>query len=119
MEKASSTDPIKEITHYIEKHGCRKNFLIKNTLEKRFNLKYESFRKKFRNNKGISLKKYHDHILLAKAIELLHQPGKIYIISLDLGFCDDSHFIHWFKKHTGYTPTKYRQHILQICLCNE
>ncbi len=41
--------------------------------------------------------------------ELRHSDMPLAEIALTAGFCDQSHFCRTFKRHTGLTPTEYRQ----------
>ncbi len=108
MENISIPASIQDVCIYIENHGCKKDLSLKKTIENRFNHNYESFRKKFRNHNKCSIREFHNRVLLKRAVELLRTSNKIYVISLELNFCDDSHFIYWFRKKTGYTPSQYK-----------
>lgn len=95
----------------IIEQGIRKDFVLKKNIEKQLKCNYETIRKKFRNTFGMTIRDYHNFVLLNRAILLLKENNKIYVIAILLGFCDDSHFILWFKKQTGMTPDIYKTRV--------
>ena len=51
-----------------------------------------------------------EQIILEARRSLLATTGQVKEIAWQLGYEDDSYFIRFFKKHTGYTPDAFRQH---------
>lgn len=64
----------------------------------------------FRNATGFSPHQYVMRERLGKA-RLLLSATRLHLsqIALDCGFADQSHFIRLFKRHTGLTPSQFRQ----------
>ncbi len=63
----------------------------------------------FHKEMGITLKEYlvHETMKCAK-IELCNTNRSVFSIALSLGYCDGPAFSYAFKRHTGMTPTEYR-----------
>ena len=61
----------------------------------------------FKKEIGISIHEYLNQYRILKAIEFLENHSVTETGYL-CGFCDNSHFISVFKKHTGTTPMRYR-----------
>ena len=72
----------------------------------------------FRNETGLSPKQLAKIVRFQSAISALNQNQHIgrslTEIAADLGYFDQSHFVHDFKAYTGLTPKKY-----QIMLRND
>jgi AraC-like DNA-binding protein len=51
-----------------------------------------------------------EQIILQARRLLLATSGQVKEIAWQLGYEDDSYFIRFFRKHTGYTPDAFRQH---------
>jgi AraC-like DNA-binding protein len=51
-----------------------------------------------------------EHIILEAKRYLLATPNQIKEIADQLGYEDNSYFIRFFKKHTGYSPETFRHH---------
>ncbi|MBW4534107.1 MAG: AraC family transcriptional regulator [Pleurocapsa minor HA4230-MV1] len=65
--------------------------------------------KLFRQTQGISLYQYVIHCRIARAKQLLkHQQLTIAEIATQVGFADQSHLTHHFKRHVGVTPKAFR-----------
>jgi len=63
----------------------------------------------FKQSTGLSPSRYVTNLRLDKAKRLLADSTMpIAEIALELGFCDQSHFTHVFKRFTGATPMAYR-----------
>ncbi|MGZ5134411.1 MAG: AraC family transcriptional regulator [Flavitalea sp.] len=59
---------------------------------------------------GQSAKATINAFLITEAKQLLHQTGlSVKEMAFELGFHSDSHFLRFFKIHTGVTPSTYRQ----------
>ena len=65
----------------------------------------------FRQNYGISLKKYSDIVRMQTALQYL-EAAKMMDAVADLGYYDQAHFIHEFKRYTLITPKLF---IDQVC----
>lgn len=50
-----------------------------------------------------------DMLLLESKAQLVSTDKTITEIALDLNFTDQSHFNHFLKQHTGYSPAEYRK----------
>lgn len=48
------------------------------------------------------------HIINEARRQLIYTNSRISEIAFNLGFVDTSHFVKYFKKHTGFTPTSFR-----------
>jgi AraC-like DNA-binding protein len=78
---------------------------------------YSYCRKSFIDRFGVSVKRYSQKIRFSQAMALLLQNGddhNLVDIALKTGFYDEPHFIHEFKKFTGYTPRKFLNHIFAL-----
>ncbi|MDD3174738.1 MAG: AraC family transcriptional regulator [Herbinix sp.] len=60
----------------------------------------------FKNNVGVSVKKYASIIRLQQAIEIVKNNKEDEVYER-LGFYDQAHFIHEFKRFTSITPTVF------------
>ncbi len=66
----------------------------------------------FHKECGMTLTEYVNSRRIDHAINLLTNTDKLVnIISYECGISDTNYFIKLFKKHTGITPTKYREQI--------
>jgi AraC family transcriptional regulator len=66
--------------------------------------------KLFKQSQGISLYQYVIHCRILRAKQLLkHQQLTIAEIATQVGFADQSHLTHHFKRHVGLTPRVFRQ----------
>lgn len=64
----------------------------------------------FKEEQGLSPKRYLIHLKVNKAKELLIQtPDPINIVAHSVGFYDALSFSKFFKKYTGFSPTVYRK----------
>ena len=76
----------------------------------RVGLSYESFRKQFAAETGVSPGQYRTAIKMRSAADLLATTGaSIKQIAAALGFSDEFHFSHRFKQTHGIAPGAYRQ----------
>lgn len=64
----------------------------------------------FKSYFGLSLKKYSDIIRAQTAITSLGSTDVMHVIA-DLGYYDQSHFIHDFKQYTSLTPTSFLEQV--------
>jgi AraC-like DNA-binding protein len=67
------------------------------------------FGKVFRKRLGVSFRDYLQMARVARAQQLLLEPGKsILDIAVEVGYADTASFTHAFKKVCGASPTEYR-----------
>jgi two-component system response regulator YesN len=111
-----------------KRSGKPKNVIerIRSLIEKRFaeNLQVGDLAKEvflsttylcllFKQETGETINEYMTKVRLEKAKELLRQPGnKFYEVCEAVGYSDPSYFSKLFKKHTGFTPSSYRDNVL-------
>jgi AraC-like DNA-binding protein len=77
-------------------------------LAERLDMSYESFRKRFTKEAGMSPGQYFIQQRMKRACELLvAQKVTIKEVSLELGFFDEFHFSKQFKKVMGMTPKEF------------
>ena len=70
------------------------------------------FGKRFKQSTGLPPHRYVLQSRIERAKELLtHSHLSIAIISQQVGFYDQSHFTHTFRKHTLFTPRQYRNRL--------
>ncbi|MDE5690823.1 MAG: AraC family transcriptional regulator [Alistipes sp.] len=80
-------------------------------LSSQLNLSYSWFRKTFKEYTGHSPARYFQLLKLRRAQRLLSDTEySIKEIAYSLGYKSTEHFFSIFKKHTGYTPTAYRNY---------
>jgi AraC-like DNA-binding protein len=71
---------------------------------------YESFRKRFTRLAGMSPTHYRNKRIVDRVCRLLQETNlSVKEIAYRLGFCDEFHFSHRFKKITGRSPSEYRR----------
>lgn len=65
----------------------------------------------FKKYIGLTPGKFHHVLVLNQALHHLvsHSSQKLTDTSYDLCFFDQAHFIHFFRKYTGLTPSQYKQ----------
>lgn len=81
-------------------------------LAKQFYVSERTFKRMFTETTGINPKKMADITRLHRAFGLLESHHSVTTVSYLSGFYDQSHFIHNFKKYTGFTPLGYRKRVL-------
>ena len=70
----------------------------------------------FRQNYGVSLKKYSDIVRMQTALRYLESTCVMDVI-VDLGYYDQAHFIHDFKQYTSITPTLFVEQVYKNKQC--
>ncbi|MEH7416254.1 response regulator [Neobacillus drentensis] len=66
----------------------------------------------FKEHTGVSFSSYLIQLRLEKAKQLLTDPAlKIYEVSERVGYNDQAHFTHVFKKFIGITPQEYKMRL--------
>lgn len=80
-------------------------------LASQLNLSYSWFRKTFKDFTGLSPARYFQQLKLRRAQRLLSDTQhSVKEIAYSLGYKSTEHFFSIFKKHTGCTPTAYRNY---------
>ncbi len=80
-------------------------------LASQLNLSYSWFRKTFKDYTGNSPARYFQQLKLRRAQRMLSDTQmSIKEIAYSLGYKSTEHFFSIFKKHTGCTPTAYRNY---------
>lgn len=78
-------------------------------LAMKLNISYSWFRKVFKDYTGYAPAKYFQELKLRKAKQLLIGTSQsVKEIAFYLNYASTEHFFALFKKHTGLTPTEYR-----------
>lgn len=73
-------------------------------------LQPRSLQQAFRRDMGQTLKAWLDHQVVERAKGmLLCDPRRVKELAYNLGFSDEHYFSRFFKRHTGISPTEYRQ----------
>lgn len=73
-----------------------------------FGLSPSHFARKFRNSAGVSLNRFMNRRRIGLSLALLSRASPpLTQLSLDLGFCSQSHFTRLFRSLTGMTPHQY------------
>lgn len=99
-------------------HSC--NLLIRSygciTMEKiaddtGYTVRY--LNKMFHRETGLSPKQFAKIIRFQSAVSALNNPGGRILteITAELGYFDQSHFVHEFKEYTGLTPKRYQSYL--------
>lgn len=79
-------------------------------LARRAGVSYETFRKRFSKEMGISPARYHMKCLMEHACDLLLSGQCNRDVAEALGFCDEFHFSRRFKQIVGCSPRDFRNH---------
>lgn len=67
--------------------------------------------RRFQKHLRMSFNEWRQRLKVVTALQLLKQPDSISQVAYQLGYSDASAFIKMFRKHTGLTPSAYRQQI--------
>lgn len=96
------------VPHIIQQHVLQYNTSL-DELTSRFNISRRHFERLFKEETGISPKKYQSLLRFEEALGIMKDEKFLTEIAFDLGFTDQSHLIKEFKKYSGLTPKKYIQ----------
>lgn len=101
------TSRYQEVFAYIQDH-LASSLTIKSIADG-LGLKAENLSKNFRNDTGISLKKYINSKVIQKSQDQLLLTDKpVKEISMEMGFGDEFQFSRYFKRSVGMSPSLYR-----------
>lgn len=96
-----------EVLEYIGEHCCEK--LTARSLSEYFNYNETYFCRRFKAVTGFTVMKYIQVLRMEEAQRLLENTREeISVIAAKCGFSDTCYFSNCFRKHFGYTPTKFR-----------
>ncbi len=74
------------------------------------NISISNLSKSFKNDTGLTLKRYIEDKIVARAQEMLLVTNRtVKDVATRLEFSDEYHFSRFFKNRTGISPSKYRQ----------
>ena len=77
----------------------------------------QQFRKRFKQTTGKTFCQYLTLCRIKRAKELLWEPDcKVVTVALDADFQSVPTFYRVFRRHTGHSPTEYRQGLMQSVL---
>ncbi|HEY2749666.1 MAG TPA: helix-turn-helix transcriptional regulator, partial [Polyangia bacterium] len=102
----AATAALADAAAYIAAHAADK--LSADALAARFGMRPQPFVRAFRRQHGLTPATYQMVQRLNQARRLLTQGTPIAEAALASGFYDQSHFVRYFKKYTGTTPSEYR-----------
>ena len=109
-EKNKALRRLQRAFEYIDGNYCRK-VTLKAAADTVF-MSPNYFSHYFHAATGISFSDYVTMCRIRKARELMENSGKsIYEIAMECGFPNSSNFYRLYKKHTGQSPRKGKQHI--------
>jgi AraC-like DNA-binding protein len=63
----------------------------------------------FRQVEGVPLYRYHLHLRLARALDLVPRSEDLSALAADLGFSSHSHFANAFRQAYGRSPSAFKQ----------
>ena len=80
--------------------------------ERRFEMSYENFRKRFARLAGIPPARYRMRRVMERASELMHQSHMtLKEVAARCGFCNEFHFSRRFKQMVGMSPREFRRQL--------
>lgn len=99
---------LRRLAEYIQANLAQN--LTLEEMAKVVNLSTSHMNRLFKQSQGISLYQYVIRCRIERAKQLLSQPQlTIAEIATQVGFADQSHLTHHFKRHLGVTPKTFRQ----------
>lgn len=99
---------INDVIHYIHQHLPEK--LTLSVLAAQFRIAPSKLSASFKQNTGMTVTAYIQQVRIRQAMDYLHNPViPVSEIALATGFSDFAYFSKVFKKHTGHSPTEYRE----------
>lgn len=105
----SSSIPIKRVCQHIDEHYMDSDLSLSSVAKSVF-ISPTYLSMLFKKRLGITFSDYVIGLRIAKAKELLRLSNlRTYEVAARTGYSDPQYFSGCFKKHTGFTPTEYRQ----------
>jgi AraC family transcriptional regulator len=99
---------MRRLDEYIQTNLARNLTLL--DMARVVNLSTSHLNRLFRQTQGISLYQYVIQCRIERVKQLLKQPQlTLAEIAIQVGFADQSHLNHHFKRHVGVTPKTFRQ----------
>ena len=95
-----------QIIRYIEKHYAEDVTITEIATELGVSASFLS--RIFKKEIGIPIHEYFNQYRISKSLSLL-KTHTVTEVGYICGFCDTSHFVSIFKKHTGMTPMQYKK----------
>ncbi len=112
MREDQSALQINKAMQYVREHYTDPELSLK-TVCKHVSLSSSYFSSIFKHHKGRTFVEFVTHERMEKAKELLNLTSmKSYEIAYAVGYSDPHYFSGAFKKHTGDTPTDYRNKMI-------
>ena len=115
LKDASVFSPpvMRQIVDRIDAHlGCHASLA---DVSQGFGLSPSHFARKFQHSTGLSLNRFMNRRRIGISLDLLKtSKGSLAQLSLDLGFCSQSHFTRLFRGLTGLTPHQFRRAHLRM-----
>lgn len=109
IKLSNTSNSVEEIVLYL--HANYNNRITVDELCKRFNTNRTTLQKQFQMLTGMPIMTYLMKLRIKLAALMLKDTGILISEIVErLGFSDNAHFDKTFHKHTGYSPTEYRQH---------
>ncbi len=100
---------VSDAVDYIREHHCDR--ISVEDLAQHIGISARQLHRKFRQVFGMSVQDFLSKTRIQAASDaLIHQNDGIADIAIKFGFCDQSAFTQQFRKHTGLTPLRFRQH---------
>ncbi len=120
LDTDSARDPkLGELREWIRLHALERHFKVERIAAySGYNKQYLT--RMFKRQFGCGLLDYVHSVKLDASKRLL-AGGRLYIkeVADRVGFADEKQFAKWFKRHTGVTPTAYREAFARTRLNNE
>lgn len=108
-EKDAASGKLHEVMQYIKRNYNDKDLSIQSIADHLY-LSKAYLCTFFKRNTGKTLNDYFTEIRMEKAKELLKDSRtKVYEVASNIGLTDPNYFSILFKKHTGYTPSEFRE----------
>lgn len=105
---------INDVINYIHLHLQEK--LTLSILSECFRISSTKLSASFKQSTGMTVTSYIQQARIQQAMNYLHNPSlPVSEIALSAGFHDFAYFSKVFKKHTGYSPTEYRERNSKAC----
>lgn len=107
LSKLRPHDPVKKILDYIDRNYAQDLKLESLAVLFHYNSAYLG--KLIRSKTGVQFSAYLDNVRMEKAKRLLKDGLKVYEVARKVGYRYIDYFYRKFKKHTGVSPTDYRE----------